>query len=134
MSDPMQTQGLFSWFELMSDNPQSAKDFYGELIGWKFQTDSNNPDYTLVMVDGIDNPVAGIMDKNVAMGEAGQTVPSHWGSYITVKDVDAAAAKVNQLGGTLLVPPTDIPKVGRFCLLQDPQGAVISLMEYHLEV
>jgi predicted enzyme related to lactoylglutathione lyase len=56
--------------------------------------------------------------------------PPHWGVYITVDDVDATAAKAQQLGATTIVPPTDIPNVGRFCTFQDPQGAVISAITY----
>jgi predicted enzyme related to lactoylglutathione lyase len=59
-----------------------------------------------------------------------QGVPPHWGAYITVDDVDAAAAKATELGGRIIVPPTDIPKVGRFSTLQDPQGAVFSVIKY----
>ena len=45
-------------------------------------------------------------------------------------DVDLTAAKAEELGGKVLVPPTDIPRVGRFCVLQDPQGAVLSAITY----
>jgi predicted enzyme related to lactoylglutathione lyase len=53
-----------------------------------------------------------------------------WGVYITVDDVDATAAKAQQLGAATIVPPTDIPNVGRFYTFQDPQGAVISAITY----
>ena len=56
--------------------------------------------------------------------------PPHWGTYVTVEDVDATARKAEALGAKTLVPPTDIPKVGRFCMLQDPQGAVIAAITY----
>jgi len=52
--------------------------------------------------------------------------PPNWGVYVTVDDVDATARKAEGLGGKILVPPTDIPNVRRFSVLQDPQGAVIS--------
>ena len=56
--------------------------------------------------------------------------PPNWGVYVTVDDVDATAGKAEELGGKILVPPTDIPNVGRFSVLQDPQGAVISAITY----
>jgi predicted enzyme related to lactoylglutathione lyase len=56
--------------------------------------------------------------------------PPNWGCYVTVSDVDATAAKAEELGGKILMPPTDIPNVGRFSVLQDPQGAVISEITY----
>jgi len=48
--------------------------------------------------------------------------------YVAVRDVDAAAARVESLGGKVCVPPTDIPNVGRFCVVNDPTGASISLL------
>jgi predicted enzyme related to lactoylglutathione lyase len=57
-------------------------------------------------------------------------VPPHWTAYITVTDVDAVAKKAQEMGGTALVPPTDIPTVGRFCVLKDPQGAVLAFIQY----
>ncbi len=50
--------------------------------------------------------------------------------YITVADVDAAAKKTTSLGGKVIVPPTDIPNVGRFCMITDPTGAHVSLMQW----
>ena len=57
-------------------------------------------------------------------------MPPSWGLYITVDDVDATAEKATGLGATVCVPPSDIPEVGRFCVLQDPQGAFISIISY----
>ena len=51
--------------------------------------------------------------------------------YVTVRDVvDASARKAEELGATVMVPPTDIPDVGRFCVFRDPQGAVLSMITY----
>jgi hypothetical protein len=57
-------------------------------------------------------------------------MPPVWSIYITVDDVDATAQKTQELGGRVLMPPMDIPKVGRFCVIQDPQGAVICPIQY----
>ena len=57
-------------------------------------------------------------------------VPSHWMAYITVNDVDAVVKKVPELGGEVMHGPMDIPQVGRFCIIKDPTGAVVSLMEF----
>jgi len=56
--------------------------------------------------------------------------PPNWGGYVTVDDVDATARKAEELGAKILVPLTDIPNVGRFFVLQDPQGAVVSAITY----
>jgi predicted enzyme related to lactoylglutathione lyase len=63
----------------------------------------------------------------------GRYLQAAWGVYVTVDDVDATAAKAEELGGKILVPPTDIPNVGRFCVLQDPQGSVISAITYAMD-
>ena len=132
MPTPHETNGMFSWFELMTDDIDGAKKFYGEVIGWQFETDRNNPDYTLVRIAESEMPIAGIYDKDKMMVDDPKAIPPHWGSYITVKDIAAAVGKVEKLGGRVIVPPTAIPKVGLFSVIQDPQGAVVSLMEYRL--
>jgi len=134
MANPIETNGMFSWFEFMTADIDKAKNFYGEVIGWEFVQDSNNPDYTLVKTQGIELPVAGIFKRENAMVENPESIAPHWGSYITVKDIDLAVQKAKQLGGNILVSVTPIPKVGKFCVLQDLEGAVISLIEYHLEL
>jgi hypothetical protein len=57
-------------------------------------------------------------------------MPPHWGSYVTVDDVDALAAKAAALGAEICMPPTDIPNVGRFCVFRDPQGASLAAISY----
>ena len=134
MTNQFETNGMFSWFELMTDDVESSKVFYSQIIGWRFVTDSNNPDYTLVMTDNVDRPIAGIIDKSVALVDNPKSIPNHWGSYITVRDIKLSISKVEDLGGKIIVPITKIEKIGLFCVIQDPCGAVVSLMEYHLEV
>ncbi|NVK21847.1 MAG: VOC family protein [Kangiellaceae bacterium] len=126
MSNVFETHGAFSWAELMTTDTVGAKQFYGQLFGWTFE-DMPMEDgemYNVVMLG--EEKVAGIM----AMPAQAEGVPPHWGNYITVTDVDAIASKVTELGGTICVPPTDIPNVGRFTMFQDPQGATISAIQY----
>lgn len=134
MANPIETNGMFSWFEFMTSDLDKAKKFYGEVIGWEFVQDSNNPDYTLVKTQGAEFPVAGILKRENTMVENPESIPPHWRSYITVKDIASAVQKAEQLGGNIIVPITPIPKVGKFSVLQDLEGAVISLIEYHLEL
>lgn len=125
MSDKMTTHGAMSWSELMTTDPQAARGFYGELFGWQFETMAMpDGDYHVASVNG--EKSAGIMP----IPEQAAGTPPHWGQYITVEDVDALVEKINALGGQVLVPPTDIPGVGRFLLLQDPQGATVSAITY----
>lgn len=131
MADPIQTQGMFSWFELVTDDVEGAKTFYGSLLGWTFERNTDSGmEYTLAKTEGVPHPVAGMFDKEHIMAENAEQIPPHWGNYVTVDDVDAAAAKVPELGGRIIVEPKDIPGVGRFSVIQDPQGAVISLITY----
>ena len=57
-------------------------------------------------------------------------MPPAWGPYVTVDDVDAIAEQAEKLGGKVCIPPRDIPSVGRFTVIADPQGAVISAITY----
>ena len=120
MDDVRLQHGAFCWNELMTTDVASAKQFYGTLFGWTTEDDSNTGvDYTLIKVGG--EQVGGIM--TLPPDCAG--MPPCWGVYVTVNDVDATAGQVEALGGKLLRPPMDIPEVGRFCVLQDPQGAAL---------
>ena len=126
MNDPFKTHGAFSWCELMTPDPEAAKRFYGTLFGWTLEDmDMGRGTYTVVKAGGA--AIGGIMKRPP---ECAPDAPPHWGTYVTVEDVDATARKAEALGAKTLVPPTDIPKVGRFCMLQDPQGAVIAAITY----
>ena len=66
----------------------------------------------------------------MSMPPGAEERPPNWGAFVTVNDVDSVAANAQQLGGKLLLEPKDIPNVGRFCVIQDRQGAVISAITY----
>ncbi len=125
MDEQMKKHGAISWSELMTTDIAAAKTFYGKLFGWELeQAPMEGMEYTIAKVGG--KQVAGMM----AIPEQAQGAPPAWGLYVTVDDVDATAEKATQLGAQLLVPPKDIPEVGRFCVIQDPQGACISAISY----
>lgn len=109
-------RGRFLWHELMAADPKSEISFYGKLVGWKPQPYENNPSYTLLTMKK--RPMAGVM----ALPDQG--APRNWLSYIGTPDVDATARQAAELGGTVLKQPADIPDIGRFAMIQDPQGAV----------
>ena len=125
MKDPFKQQGAFSWFELMTSDVDGAKIFYSSLFGWDTEDmPMGDMNYTVVKVG--EESLGGIM----TVPPQAEGTPPNWGVYVTVNDVDATARKAEELGGKVLVPPTDIPNVGRFSVLQDPQGAVISAITY----
>ncbi len=116
---------LLVWFELMTSDVGAAKKFYSELMKWDIKDmPMENMNYSVASVDGED--VGGLM----SMPPDSEEMPPAWGLYITVDDVDATAAKAKELGGKVLVEPQDIPQVGRFCVIQDPQGAWFSAITY----
>ena len=121
----MKQHGAFSWNELMTTDVTAAKSFYGELFGWAMH-DEQTPDMVYTMVKAGDQDVGGI----TAIPSDAQGAPPAWGAYVTVDDVDKQTAKAEQLGGKIIVPPQDIPDVGRFAVISDPQGAILSMITY----
>ena len=127
----MPANGSFCWNELSTTDDEAAIKFYTELLGWEVKRSdatacegSEAPPmvYNEIVVGG--RHVGGIFK---AGPESGQT-PPHWMAYVAVDDVDAKARQVWELGGKVRVPPTDIPKVGRFSVIDDPTGATIALI------
>ncbi len=118
--------GQFSWNELMTTDMEGAKAFYGALFGWEFvEHEAAAMPYSIAKLG--ETMVGGMMPKPDTVPAF---VPPFWGAYITVEDVDMSAAKAVELGGKVLFPAMDIPGVGRFCVIQDPQGAVVSIIAY----
>jgi predicted enzyme related to lactoylglutathione lyase len=128
MATPHETHGAFSWNELTTSDTTAARAFYGTLLGWQFQDmDVGTGTYTVINVGGQGiGGIAGTPPNAKGMSPT-------WGAYITVDDVDAVVARVAGLGGRVLLAPTDIPTVGRFAAIQDPQGAMISLITYAMK-
>lgn len=125
MDQKLRKHGAISWSELTTSDVDAAKTFYGQLFGWSFE-DAPMEEMTYTMVKANGEEVAGMM---TIPAEAGPMPPA-WGIYVTVDDVGAAAEKAVALGGKIFVPPMDIPEVGRFCVIGDPQGAFISMITY----
>ena len=126
MDEQFKSHGAFSWCELMTTDARAAKDFYTKLFGWTTEEMNTVPGISYTVVKVGDKGIGGIM----SLPQEAQGMPPHWGSYVTVDDVDAVAESAQQLGGKVLLGPQDIPNVGRFCLIQDPQGAMISAIRY----
>ncbi|WP_456417312.1 VOC family protein [Thiolapillus sp.] len=125
MSDPMKQHGAFSWNELMTTDVDAAKAFYASLFGWKME-DVQTKDMGYTIARSGDKEMAGIMGMPPEAGD----MPPAWGAYVTVDDVEYSAAQAEKLGGKVLLSPRDIPDVGRFCVICDPQGATLSLITY----
>lgn len=128
MDNKYTLHGAFSWCELLTTDVAEAKRFYSTLFGWTLEpAPMPGMEYTLVKYGG--EQMGGIM----SLPPGCEGMPPSWGVYVTVADVDATAKLAVEMGGKVLVPPQDIPQVGRFCVLQDPQGATIKAITYVME-
>jgi predicted enzyme related to lactoylglutathione lyase len=116
----MQTPA-FMWYELMTTDVKAAEAFYTKVVGWTAK-DAGGPNagYTLLLAK--DGGVGGMMPAF----EGGP--PPVWMGYVAVADVDASTRQVAELGGSVHKQPDDIPQVGRFSVVADPQGAVFMLI------
>ncbi|MGH8657624.1 MAG: VOC family protein [Gammaproteobacteria bacterium] len=128
MNNKYKLHGAFSWCELLTTDVSAAKRFYTKLFGWTLEpAPMPGMEYTLVKYGG--EQMGGIMAR--PPGDEG--MPPSWGVYVTVDDVDASAKLALELGGKVCFGPQDIPGVGRFCVIQDPQGAMISAITYNMQ-
>jgi uncharacterized protein len=121
--------GSLTWNELNTRDVAGAEEFYGAVFDWTFETEDMGAagSYTTISLGG--SPVGGILNQR----ERGvpEEVPPYWAVYFAVEDTDATVGKAKELGGSVMVEPTDI-SAGRFSVLGDPHGAmfvVIALSE-----
>ncbi|HKJ35141.1 MAG TPA: VOC family protein [Solirubrobacterales bacterium] len=116
------------WNELRTRDPEGAKKFYGEVFGWDAMGFDAMEGYTIWTVGGNapDNGKGGMMD--MASAEMPDEIPPHWDIAFAVSDADATAAKCEELGGSVNVPPMDIA-VGRMAGLADPAGATFTAIK-----
>ncbi|QQX80598.1 VOC family protein [Shewanella sp. KX20019] len=115
------------WVELACRQTEAAKSFYSKVLGWGSQASNmENMEYTEWQVGTQD--IGGMLKMTSEWGD----MPAHWMSYFTVDDCNAKAKQVVELGGAICVPPTDIANVGRFSVVNDPNGAVFSIIELRM--
>ena len=116
--------GRIVWYELLTSDMDAAKKFYTKVVGWTTQPFEGSPTPYEMWVRPGGGSIGGVMPI-----PEGMNFPPHWVMYIAVPNLDAAIAKVQQLGGSTLSPPIDIPTVGRLRTMKDAQGAMFSLIE-----
>jgi uncharacterized protein len=115
--------GTFSWVDLTTSDSAGAKDFYGGLLGWEFEDNEIPGDggvYTMCKLGG---------DEVAAIAPTTDQFPPHWNSYVTVESADDAAAKGQELGGSVAAEPFDVMEAGRMAVLMDPTGAALCVWE-----
>ena len=126
--EPMLTtraKGTFIWYELSTRDGKAAEKFYASVLGWKSK-DMSGPGGTYTIVSAGPADVGGIWTMPREMAAAG--APATWLTYIGVDDVDAFTKRVQAAGGAVKRAPEDIPGIGRFAVVTDPQGAPFMLM------
>jgi predicted enzyme related to lactoylglutathione lyase len=107
----------------MTSDPDAAVDFYTRLVGWSTaQWGGEGDPYTMWTNNGV--PLGGVMllpDEAKAAG-----APPHWMAYVSVPDTKATVTQTEEMGGSVIVPSTDIPNTGSFAILHDPQGGAFA--------
>ncbi len=114
-----EVRGRFVWHELLTTDTAAAATFYAKVLPWRTQP-SNMPGYTIFMAGGMQ--VAGLMALPADAAGA-----AHWLMYVGTPDVDATVAQAQGLGAKVWKAASDIPNVGRFAVLSDPQGATFAV-------
>ncbi|MBV9395778.1 MAG: VOC family protein [Methylobacteriaceae bacterium] len=122
----MPGSGKFVWYELMTSDTKSAESFYRNVVGWNGK-DAGVPGQSYTLLGRGETHVAGLMPIPQDAVAAGAR--PGWVGYIGVDDVDAYAKRVKDKGGTIHREPADIPGVGRFAIVSDPQGVMFALFK-----
>lgn len=116
--------GTFSWVDLQTSDPAAAKSFYGELFDWDYDD--------IPLGEGMAYSMArrdGRLVAAVSPPPPGDESPPHWNCYVSVESADATASRASQLGATVLAEPFDVFDAGRMAVINDPQGAVVSIWQ-----
>lgn len=125
MSDSKKAEvGSVTWFDLTVTDAEGVRDFYSAVVGWKHQPVSmgDYEDFTMI------RPQSGTAQTGICHARGGNAgLPPQWLIYITVENVDNSAETCVKLGGKIISPPKDMPGYGRYCVIQDPAGAVAAL-------
>jgi uncharacterized protein len=117
--------GKFVWFEHVSRDAKKAQKFYDEVLGWKVEPyPVGDSTYDMILAgDTPDTMVGGYTEPG------GDRQKPHWISYVSVENVDKAAAAAAANGGKIVEAPHDLPGIGRAARIADPQGAELCLFK-----
>ena len=122
-AQPTPVDGAFCWNELASKDPARSVEFYAKIGDFNEKTVDMGDMGTYHVLESGDQPRAGVM-KQMMPGQ-----PHAWLPYVQVANPDATADRAKKLGANVVVPPTDIPNVGRFSVLVDPQGCALGILK-----
>ena len=119
--------GVFSWVDLMTTDPEAAKTFYSQLFDWRFEDIPvpNSPPYSMAFKG--DRRVTALFAMPESMQS--QNIPPHWQSYINVTDLAATVDLWQSQGGEVLEAAFDVMDSGRMAVVKDPTGAMVNLWQ-----
>jgi len=117
--------GTPSWVDIATTDVPGAKAFYSAVFGWTFEAVPGGNGYETATLGR--GPLAGLMRQTEEMAQSG--APPSWTTFVTVDDLDGAAAAVASGGGSVVMGPMEVMDIGRMLVLQDPAGAVLALWE-----
>jgi len=120
--------GRVIWHDLLTDEIQASKQFYGELFGWEFKTlplfNGKHGEYTLILSQG--QAIAGMVDTSQLRRDVDL---SQWVSVFSSSDIQAAVTRVEQSGGTVFTAPVSVGQRGTIAVAADAQGALFAMLE-----
>jgi predicted enzyme related to lactoylglutathione lyase len=115
--------GKFVWFDLLTEDPETARRFYGAVFGWTFEPFGEDGEYHLLRNDGV--AIGGVARVKRDDPEVPESL---WLPTLSVEDVDAATVLVKQTGGEVVRRPENFPGRGRLAAVRDPVGAGLLLL------
>ena len=126
MSTKKAAIGSMGWFDLTVDNAESVRDFYESVVGWT-STELSMGDYSDYVMSTPEegSPVAGVC--HARGGNAG--LPAKWLMYVHIANISDSIEACEKGGGKLISKVRNMPGQGKFCVIQDPAGAVLALFE-----
>lgn len=127
MNDKRKPVGSVLWFDLTVPNADEVRDFYAAVVGWKPEPLSmgDYDDYMMMSPEGGEAGNSGVCH---ARGENAE-LPPQWLAYVAVADLDQSISECLKHGGKVLAGPKGDVENGRYCVIQDPAGAVMSIMQ-----
>lgn len=130
MADSSKESGMINWRDLTVQNAEQVRDFYSQVVGWKFELVSMGEysDYIMLTPD-TKNQTAGICH---ALG-TNSNIPPQWLIYINVADIEESISTCEKLGGKILTETKSYAGMGKYCIIKDPAGAVCALFEHEVK-
>jgi|SRR5579862_1101699 len=110
----------FTYVQLQTQDHNRAKSFYSRLFGWRLR-DASNGKHKYTEIDVGAGTAGGMMPV------VNRTVPSHWLPFVQVANVDKSTEQAKAMGASIIVLPSDVPRKGRYSVINDPTGAALAL-------